>query len=281
MRKMRRFNGEDDSYVEGTATSLRDDTEDQLRQNQSDRMARMARGEMATDPESTQGKALAELMSAKTESSAPAAAEPAAAKSEGFGSAFAKARAKFLDGGPSTFVWDGKRYGTDLKTPNASNKSVGSGSTPKAFDKEQQYQRAQEAAQTPEGKAKRSAMEKSQALENFSPELEIAGGLGSLGVKAVAKLVKNLAGQRSKEVAKRVEPKFREKELEILKDIPRSLPGPKKQLALPAPPKRLEYNQVGAKRGGAIKTYASGGSVSASRRGDGIAQRGKTRGKMC
>jgi len=33
--------------------------------------------------------------------------------------------------------------------------------------------------------------------------------------------------------------------------------------------------------GGAIRGYASGGSVSASRRGDGIAQRGKTRGKMC
>jgi len=30
-----------------------------------------------------------------------------------------------------------------------------------------------------------------------------------------------------------------------------------------------------------VKKMASGGSVSASRRGDGIAQRGKTRGKMC
>ena len=35
------------------------------------------------------------------------------------------------------------------------------------------------------------------------------------------------------------------------------------------------------KRGGAVKKMASGGSVSASRRGDGIAQRGKTRGRMC
>jgi len=36
------------------------------------------------------------------------------------------------------------------------------------------------------------------------------------------------------------------------------------------------------KRGGVIKKMASGGSVSsASKRGDGIAQRGKTRGKMC
>lgn len=38
----------------------------------------------------------------------------------------------------------------------------------------------------------------------------------------------------------------------------------------------------GMKRGGAVKKMASGGSVSsASKRADGIAQRGKTRGKMC
>lgn len=34
------------------------------------------------------------------------------------------------------------------------------------------------------------------------------------------------------------------------------------------------------KKGGSIKAYAKGGSVSASRRGDGCAQRGKTRGMM-
>jgi len=38
--------------------------------------------------------------------------------------------------------------------------------------------------------------------------------------------------------------------------------------------------RTGMKHGGAVK-MASGGSASASRRGDGIAQRGKTRGKMC
>lgn len=36
----------------------------------------------------------------------------------------------------------------------------------------------------------------------------------------------------------------------------------------------------GMKRGGSVKRYSSGGSVSASRRGDGIASRGKTRGKI-
>jgi hypothetical protein len=35
------------------------------------------------------------------------------------------------------------------------------------------------------------------------------------------------------------------------------------------------------KHGGAVKKYASGGSVSASSRGDGIAQRGKTKGRIC
>jgi hypothetical protein len=37
--------------------------------------------------------------------------------------------------------------------------------------------------------------------------------------------------------------------------------------------------QFGMKKGGAVKGYASGGSVSS--RADGIAQRGKTRGKIC
>ena len=38
---------------------------------------------------------------------------------------------------------------------------------------------------------------------------------------------------------------------------------------------------VTRKKGGSINTYAKGGSVSASRRADGIAQRGKTKGRMC
>ena len=55
--------------------------------------------------------------------------------------------------------------------------------------------------------------------------------------------------------------------------------GPSPGMASPTPP--------GMKRGGAVRSkpqtkFASGGSVgSASRRGDGIAQRGKTKGRMC
>jgi hypothetical protein len=109
--------------------------------------------------------------------------------------------------------------------------------TSTAYGKEQQYQRAQEAAQTPEGKAKRAAMEKSQAIEASYPEQALMGGAG-FGIKSIAKAAQNLANRGgAKTAAKRLErpdPTFREKELEILKDIPRSLPAPSK-LALPKP----------------------------------------------
>jgi hypothetical protein len=41
------------------------------------------------------------------------------------------------------------------------------------------------------------------------------------------------------------------------------------------------YDSDDMKRGGSVKKMASGGSVSASSRGDGIASKGKTRGRMC
>lgn len=47
----------------------------------------------------------------------------------------------------------------------------------------------------------------------------------------------------------------------------------------------IKYDEMGnpMRKGGAVKKYASGGTVksSASRRADGIAQRGKTRGRIC
>lgn len=231
-----------------------------------------------------------------------------------------------------------KEFGADKDLTDYMNAQLGrtrrgvpAADTSKAYDKEQQFQRAQEAAQTPEGKAKRAAMEKSQAIEASYPEQALMGGAG-FGIKSIAKAAQNLANRGgAKEIAKRVEPTFREKELEVIKEVPRLLTGPKKQLALPAPTRQIGFDKAGAKaaersgraaeqraemlkenarrsglredasaetlkavrdklggdkftvmkRGGSVKGYASGGSVSASRRGDGIAQRGKTRGKMC
>ena len=224
-----------------------------------------------------------------------------------------------------------KQYGADKDLTDYMNAQLGrtrrgvpAADTSKAYDKEQQFQRAQEAAQTPEGKAKRAAMEKSQAIEASYPEQALMGGAG-FGIKSIAKAAQNLANRKGVEpFVKRGEPIYREPKLEILKDI-------SQPLALPKPTPRLGYDKAGAKaaersgraegrqaemlkenarrsglredaseetlkavrdrlggdkftvmkRGGSAKGYASGGVVSASRRGDGIAQRGKTRGKIC
>ena len=106
----------------------------------------------------------------------------------------------------------------------------------------------------------------------------MAGG----GLKTIAKLAKGLANRGGAKTAakqlERVEPTFREKELELIKEVPRELPGRAKQLALPSPTKRIGYDKP-MKKGGMVSKFASGGVVSS--RADGIAQRGKTRCKVC
>lgn len=174
--------------------------------------------------------------------------------------------------------------------------------TSKAYGKEQQYQRASEAAQSPEGKAKRSAMAEAQALEGSYPAENIAGGAAGLLKSGIGKLL----GRGAAKEAARVEP---------------TLAKEAEQLALSAPVKRVGYDKAGAKAserssraqsrrdemlnenlsrygmtkqtspdainavrdnlgmGRNFKVMKKGGSVSS--RADGIAQRGKTRGKMC
>ena len=230
MKKVRRFNGEDDSYVEGTASSKADDANDQFRQDQTERMARMARGESGNAPAASASRSIAP---AETEPAAPAAPAPApkakpAIVSEKQLQAF---KAEYGADKDLTDYMNKQQRLTRRGAPAADNSN--------AYGKEQQYQRAQEAEQTPEGKAKRAAMEKSQALENVYPEQALLGGAG-FGIKSIAKAAQNLANRGgAKEAAKRVEPTFREKELEVIKDIPKLLGGPKKQLALPAPPSKL------------------------------------------
>ena len=164
-----------------------------------------------------------------------------------------------------------RRGGSATATPSAN-----------AYGKEQQYQRAQEAETSPEAKERRRAKEKAQALEASRPELDIAGGVAGGGLKTIAKLAKGLANRGGAKTAakqlERVEPTFREKELELIKEVPRELPGRAKQLALPSPTKRIGYDKP-MKKGGMVSKYASGGAVSS--RADGIAQRGKTRCKVC
>jgi len=118
-------------------------------------------------------------------------------------------------------------------------------------------------------------MEKSQALETVSPEMAIIGGPSLRAVKTAAEALaaRQAAKEAGKQMGKRIEPNLRP-----MRDI---TPGAEQ---IGRSPLRLgsEPAKLGMKKGGAIKKMASGGKTSsASSRGDGIAQRGKTKGRIC
>jgi len=124
---------------------------------------------------------------------------------------------------------------------------------------------------------RRIAQTKAQEAGGMEYHPELYLNPGRLGTKAVMEAAQTLA--RGKGAAKaafeRVEPYYMEQVAPYLKE----LPGRAKQLLLGEKP-----NFIMMKRGGAVKKMSSGGSTpksSASSRGDGIASKGKTRGKIC
>jgi hypothetical protein len=120
-----------------------------------------------------------------------------------------------------------------------------------------------------EEKQRQARMAKEQALETVSPETALIGGGG---LRAMKMLAEGLAArQAAKEAAKTM---GRRMEKDITPRPPQLTNEP---LKIGREPLKL-----GMKKGGAVKKMASGGSVSsASKRADGIAQRGKTRGRIC
>ena len=129
--------------------------------------------------------------------------------------------------------------------------------------KEEAYQQANLKSKSPEEKAKRAAMEKLQALEGSYPVENLVGGAAGLLKAGAGKLFSREAVE---EFVKK-DPNWRNKELEILKDIPKLLGGPKKQLALPAPPsklalpappKRLPYDRPAASAAESTKAKLAG-----------------------
>jgi hypothetical protein len=117
-------------------------------------------------------------------------------------------------------------------------------------------------SKAPQGE-KIDSSETSRNLENAATALGVGAGAAGL-YKLGSKLFKG-----GKKAAEKVSP--------FIKEIGMD----KKKLS--GPRKASDVTDVTAKkRGGAVKKYASGGMVSsASRRADGIAIKGKTRGKMC
>jgi hypothetical protein len=114
------------------------------------------------------------------------------------------------------------------------------------------YKEAEAKARTPEARAERQKQIESQAVERVTPEANMLP-MGS--VKTLATIAKGMAGRHA---AKGVD-KLAEYSTPILEGGRKMLPGAMKQ--------------IGMKKGGAVK------SSSASRRADGIATKGKTRGR--
>lgn len=118
-------------------------------------------------------------------------------------------------------------------------------------------------------KQRQARMAKEQALEQVSPESALIGGGG---LRAMKMLAETLAGRQAAKEAGRAIGRRMEKDI---------TPRPPQLTSEPLKIGR-EPLKLGMKKGGAVKKMASGGKVSsASKRADGIAQRGKTRGKIC
>lgn len=188
-----------------------------------------------------------------------------------FKQAFAEARS----GGDKTFMWRGKKYTTEMAGESKPSRTSARSSAADESGAEtarikRQASEASKAAYGEE-KQRQARMAKEQALETVSPESYLIGGPSLRALKGAAEAL--AAKQGVKAMGKRIEPHLGE-----MKDItPRPAQLRNEPLKIGREPLKL-----GMKKGGAVKKYSSGGSAtSASKRADGIAQRGKTRGRIC
>jgi hypothetical protein len=188
-------------------------------------------------------------------------------------------------------------------TSNYSNEGRG-----REMTKQQQFEKADAEARSPEGVAKRKKQETEQGLERVTPETALLPG-GSLKVLSEAakrlaapKMAKyaqealpaptkrlgyDKAGAFSRKRSERAEAQREEMLRENAKRYGLDESAPGYEATAAAVRKGLGGKDFGLKKGGSIKRsdpvkkMASGGMVSsASKRADGIATKGKTRCKM-
>jgi hypothetical protein len=126
----------------------------------------------------------------------------------------------------------------------------------------------------PSDKERRRQLEMSdKPLESVNPEMYFPP------LRGLNALAKGLAGKKAvEEVAKRTG-----SELSTFVHTPKNVIRQAEKDITPRNPQLgNERLKLGMKKGGAVKNMASGGKTSsASNRGDGIAQRGKTKGRIC
>ena len=200
----------------------------------------------------------------------------------------------------------GPRRGPGFETGSGGGRGPAAGEA-EAY-RQRQFEEANARAKTPEGRAERARMESSQALEAVRPEEAMIGGGG---LKTVAAMARGLAGRRGAEklaeysvprIGTETVPRIGTEPLKIGTE-PLKMTGPSKAelvardraaRAAAREAERSDFNKRGVdrfvestfeggmKRGGKVKKMASGGMArsSASKRGDGIASKGKTKGRI-
>ena len=181
---------------------------------------------------------------------------------------FKQAYAAARKAGKETFEFNGKKISSDLKKPAAPKTPAYKAEDDEADEarmaavgdkwRESQKSKATVPAATPKELERRKAREKEQALEEVHPESAVMPGpVGLMSKLATATRISKLAGEPVKRIAN-----------EAAETVSRAIPKGLKMLE--------------RKKGGSVKAYSKGGQTkkTASSRGDGIAQRGKTRGQM-
>ena len=216
-----------------------------------------------------------------------------------FGKAFKAARAA----GDKEFEFGGKKYNTKYKeevsAPAKKAAPVKETISAKVDAPEKvdapappaPYKPKLKSELSPAERKKRDDMESSQALEGSHPELLLNPGRAVLSAvarplesadKVRSAVTTGVNAVKNSAPAKAIrEAKFTKAASKDADDIAAAGQAKEMAEAVARANKFLPDEAFSFKRGGAVKKMAFGGSVSASRRGDGIAQRGKTRGRMC
>lgn len=205
---------------------------------------------------------------------------------------------------------DAMRNRSRMAANSANKKSSTTDALRAKSRREAAFEAAKRRAKTPESQAQRKAQEKGQALERVTPEEYVVGGGASLGLKSLNQMAKNLATPKMREYnpkmlpAPNAAPKSDIKALEAprqrltydkkgalearreakdvrLKNEVAEENAARYGLNPSAPGYESAAKAVRKEMGEKDFSFKKGGSVSsASKRADGIAQRGKTRGRM-
>jgi len=207
-----------------------------------------------------------------------------------FGAAFKKARAN--KGAGESFTWRGKTYSTNVKKEGYTRRKLGEeggetkgGPSRRGGSRTPTVTVSAERDEAPGRRFTGTYGETREALSSLSPEQKkaalaagvggaamLAGGAGSVALRGAG------AASRTGEVGMRgMTLAQREKDAAAAADYAKRM----KLMKDTAEARARMGRGATYKHGGSVKKYAGGGSVSsASRRADGIAQRGKTKGRM-